>query len=157
MSNFEFKHHTRSQLRKKILIGKEVSQLSFGKLKNMERERGLWKCLLVERTCSLADTLLESLEEEELFGVFTTSSEEDTDDNDDYDDDGCTDSENEKVEIIFGDSSDSISSKHGREDDDLTMLPSNDVDSVVLINDSLGLSNDFLRKRGHGETMLLSE
>ncbi|CAG8691485.1 16574_t:CDS:1, partial [Dentiscutata heterogama] len=64
MSNFEFRHQTRSQLRKKIRIGKEVSQLSFVKLKNMERERGLLKCLLVERTCSLTDTLLESLEEE---------------------------------------------------------------------------------------------
>ncbi|CAG8489241.1 13523_t:CDS:2, partial [Cetraspora pellucida] len=155
MSNFEFKQHTRSQLRKKIKIGKEVSQLSFVKLKNMERERGLWKCLLVERTCSLADTLLESLEEEELFGVFTTSSEDDTDDNVDYDDDEYTDSEHEQVEIIFGVSSDSISRKHGREDDDLTMLSSSDADSVVLNNDSLGSSNDFLRK--HGETMLLNE
>ncbi|CAG8715753.1 43164_t:CDS:2 [Gigaspora margarita] len=67
MSNFEFRHQTRSQLRKKIKIGKEVSQLSFVKLKNMERERGLWKCLLVERTCSLTDSLLESLEEEDYF------------------------------------------------------------------------------------------
>ncbi|RIB07894.1 hypothetical protein C2G38_2045617 [Gigaspora rosea] len=190
MSNFEFRHQTRSQLQKKIKIGKEVSQLSFVKLKNMERERGLWKCLLVERTCSLTDSLLESLEEEELFGVFTTTSGEDSDDDNDDGDDEFTDSENEKVEIIFGtcetietseniadddydadidddssslkgDSSDSISRKHGREDyddeddDDLNMLSSNDADSVILSNVSLDSSDDILRKRGRDETMLL--
>ncbi|CAG8614572.1 6963_t:CDS:1, partial [Dentiscutata heterogama] len=58
-----------------------------------------------------------------------------------------------------GDSSDSNSRKHGREDDDddLSMLSSNDADSVVLNNISLESSDDILRKHGCDETMLLNE